>query len=129
MSSSSESVGKTLIVAFLVCLCCAIVVSAAAVVLAPAQDANRLKDRQMNILAAAGLYDPSESLESQFAAVETRVVDLNAGTYTDQFDPQTFDSLAAAGRLDAVQQHGGVRAAGSAENWSQRKLRYGLYRE
>ena len=80
---NKDSVSGTLIVAFLVCLVCAIVVSSAAVALKPLQEANIERDRQKNILAAAGLLDPNLSIEEQFATVQTRVVDLRTGTYTD----------------------------------------------
>lgn len=95
-SFNKDSVGGTLFVAFLVCLVCAIVVSSAAVALKPAQDANIERDRQRNILAAAGLLDPDLSVEEQFAAVQTRVVDLRTGSYTDAVDATTYDHLKAA---------------------------------
>ena len=93
---NKDSVVGTLTVAFLVCLVCAIVVSSAAVALKPAQDANIERDRQMNILAAAGLLDPDLSVEEQFATVQTRVVDLRTGNYTNAVDPTTYDHLKAA---------------------------------
>jgi len=95
-SFNKDSVFGTLLVAFLVCLVCAIVVSSAAVALKPAQDANIERDRQMNILAAAGLLDPSRSVEEQFADVQTKVIDLRTGQYTDAVDTQTYNHLKAA---------------------------------
>lgn len=93
---SNESVGKTLFVAFSVCLVCAIVVSTAAVALKPLQDANIERDRQQNILAAAGLLDESLPVEDQFSSVQVRAVDLTTGRYTDAIDPATYDHLKAA---------------------------------
>ena len=93
---NKDSVFGTLIVAFAVCLVCAIVVSSAAVALKPAQDANIERDRQMNILAAAGLLQEGMRVEEQFAVVQTKVVDLRTGEYTDAVDPQTYDHLKAA---------------------------------
>jgi len=93
---NKDSIVGTLVVAFAVCLACAIVVSSAAVALKPAQDANIERDRQMNILAAAGLLDPSKSIEEQFQSVQTKVVDLRTGKYTDDVDPATYDHLKAA---------------------------------
>ena len=95
-SFNKDSVFGTLSVAFLVCLVCAIIVSSASVALKPAQNANVERDRQMNILAAAGLLDPGRSVEEQFADVETRVIDLRTGQYTDAVDPATYDHLKAA---------------------------------
>ena len=91
-----DSVTGTLIIAFLVCLACAIVVSTAAVALKAKQDANIERDRQKNILAAAGLLDPDRSVEEQFASVETYVIDLRTGEYSDAVDPTTYNHLAAA---------------------------------
>ncbi len=91
-----DSVFGTLLVAFCVCLACAIVVSSAAVALKPAQDANIERDRQMNILAAAGLYDPERSVGEQFESVRTQVVDLRTGRYTEEVDPASYDHLSAA---------------------------------
>ncbi|MBC6428626.1 MAG: Na(+)-translocating NADH-quinone reductase subunit C [Cellvibrionales bacterium] len=91
-----DSVFGTLLVAFGVCLVCAIVVSVAAVTLQPAQQANIERDRQMNILAAAGLYDPTRPVADQFAQIQTRVVDLRTGRYSDAIDPATYNPLQAA---------------------------------
>ncbi|MCL4157361.1 UNVERIFIED_CONTAM: hypothetical protein GTU68_055300 [Idotea baltica] len=77
----------------MVCLVCAIVVSSAAVALKPMQDTNIERDRQMNILAAAGLLDPDLSIEEQFESVQTFVVDLRTGEYTDDVDPASFSDL------------------------------------
>ena len=55
MSSNNESIGKTLTVVVALCLVCAIIVSFASVQLRPLQQANKNKDIQSNILAAAGI--------------------------------------------------------------------------
>ena len=62
MSSSNESTQKTVTVALVLCLMCSIIVSAAAVILRPAQAVNEKANMQMNILQAAGLYDPEQSI-------------------------------------------------------------------
>lgn len=93
---SNETVGKTLVVAFSVCLVCAIVVSTAAVALRPLQAANIESDKQTNILAAAGLLDDSMTVADQFASVQVRAIDLDTGRYTDAIDPSTWDYLKAA---------------------------------
>ena len=53
--SSNDSIKKTLIVAFSLCIVCSVIVSTAAVMLKPAQQANQSLDRKRNILAAAGM--------------------------------------------------------------------------
>ena len=52
---ASESVHKTLGVALVLCIVCAVIVSSAAVILRPAQEENKLLDLKTNILASAGL--------------------------------------------------------------------------
>ena len=96
MSANGEGLGRVLTVALGLCLVCSVVVSTAAVVLKPAQEANKTRDLKRNILLAAGLLDPSLSVEEQFEQVETRVVDLDAGEFVDEIDPATFDQREAA---------------------------------
>lgn len=94
--SSNDSIRKTLIVAFSLCIVCSVVVSTAAVVLKPAQEANKAADRKRNILAAAGMLEEGRSVEEQFAKVTTRIVDLRTGKFTDEIDPKSFDQRKAA---------------------------------
>jgi Na+-transporting NADH:ubiquinone oxidoreductase subunit C len=94
--SSNDSIKKTLIVAFSLCIVCSVIVSTAAVVLKPAQEANQALDRKRNILAAAGMLDPSRSVEEQFAQMTTRVVDLRTGKYTEEIDPSRYNERKAA---------------------------------
>ena len=93
---SPDSVPKTIFVAVAVCLVASMVVSAAAVALRPLQSVNALKDKQINILQVAGIYEPGVDVLDAFSAFEPRVLDLNTGTFTDQFDPANFDDRAAA---------------------------------
>lgn len=95
--SSNESIKKTFIVALVLCLTCAVVVSTAAVLLRPMQEANQLADIRTNILAVAGMREPGEDVNQQFEQlVTTRVIDFETGTYTDAVDPDDYDQLAAA---------------------------------
>lgn len=86
--SSSESTQKTLLVALCLCLVCSILVSASAVVLKPMQDANRILDRNKNILGAAGEYDAAvngdDEVDALFAQFTPYVVDLKAGQVLGQ---------------------------------------------
>ena len=88
---ANESVQKTLGVALVLCVVCAVVVSSAAVMLRPTQEANKLLDLKTNILASAGLLKADIDVETQFAQISTRVVDLGTGRFTDEIDPSTFD--------------------------------------
>jgi Na+-transporting NADH:ubiquinone oxidoreductase subunit C len=95
--SSNDSTSKTLIVAFSLCIVCSVVVSAAVVLLQPVQEINKTLDRKRNILAAAGMLVPGESIEEQFSRVQTRVVDLRTGRFADDtVDPEKFDQRRSA---------------------------------
>ena len=93
--SSNDSIRKTLTVAFLLCIVCSVIVSTAAVVLKPAQEANKALDQKRNILAAAGMLEEGRSVEEQFAAIDTRVVDLRTGRFTDDVDADDYDQRKA----------------------------------
>ena len=98
--SNNESIKKTFIVATLLCLVCSVVVSTAAVLLKPAQVANKEKDFKINILRAGGLYDEGiaagKSIDEMFANISTKLVDLDTGRYTDAVDVETYDQRKAA---------------------------------
>ena len=87
MASGKDSVFKTLFVAVAVCLVCSIVVSFAAVQLRPQQERNKLIDRQSNILAVAGFevagLNGADVADLYNKRIETRIVDLDSGEYTD----------------------------------------------
>jgi Na+-transporting NADH:ubiquinone oxidoreductase subunit C len=95
--SSNDSIGKTLVVAFALCIVCSVVVSAAAVLLKPVQEVNKTLDRKRNILAAAGMLVEGKSVDEQFADVQTRVVDLQTGKFADNaVDPDKYVQRKAA---------------------------------
>lgn len=93
---SRDSTGKILTVAFLLCVVCSILVSAAAVTLSDRQERNKAEEKKKNILQAAGIYQAGVSLDEQFSKIETRIVDLQSGEFSSDFDVATFDSRAAA---------------------------------
>ena len=93
---AKNSVGQTFGVALLLCVVCSIMVSGAAVVLKPTQSANKLLDKKQIILTAAGLADEAGTVDELFERIETRIVDLDTGEYTDQFDAEDYDFIAAA---------------------------------
>jgi len=100
MSSQKESTVRTLTVALLVCLVCSIFVAGAAVALRPTQQENRLLDKQRSILAIAGLGEAGMSgnqVKQLFnERIVARLVDLETGKFSDEFEAKTFDPLAAA---------------------------------
>lgn len=100
--SSKDSTAKTLKVAFFLCVVCSIVVSGAAVILKPLQDANRVLDRNKNILSAAGMFDTAvnndEEVGQIFSQFTPRIVDLRAGRFVSdeeldelQIDIDSYD--------------------------------------
>lgn len=89
--SNKESLGNTLKVAILLCVVCSVVVSTAAVMLRPAQEANRELDFRRNILASANLLDPERSIEEIFEQISVRAIDIERGQFTDEVDPANFD--------------------------------------
>lgn len=90
----NESIGNTLKVAFGVCLVCAVVVSTAAVTLRPAQDANRLQFRQVNILQTAGMYDSGTDVSAVFERIERRFVEIQSGDFVER--PDSYDQQQAS---------------------------------
>ena len=55
MSANTESLKSVLTVALGLCIVCSVIVSSAAVVLKPQQEANKARDLKRNILMAGGL--------------------------------------------------------------------------
>ncbi len=97
LDMSPDSTPKTLFVAVTLCLFASMIVSAAAVALRPIQEANKLKDKQINILQVAGLYEPGMDITEAFgASFEPRILELSTGQFTDAFDVASFDDRAAA---------------------------------
>lgn len=94
MAGKNETVGKTLLVAFLVCVVCGVVVATAAVSLRPVQNENKLIDKRMNILQAAGMYEAGVDVNEQFATIERKFVDIDTGDYVDM--PESYDQRKAA---------------------------------
>lgn len=100
MSSQKESTARTLTVALLVCLVCSVFVAGAAVALRPTQLENRVLDKQRSILAIAGIGEANMSAKQVKKLFNERIVaklvNLETGEFSDEFDPKTFDPLVAA---------------------------------
>ncbi len=83
-----DSVKHTLLVALLLCLVCSLLVSASAVGLRGIQDRNKLREKQKNILMAAGLFNPNEHSNADVATiydrVTPRIIDLDTGEYLSE---------------------------------------------
>lgn len=96
MSAKKETLGKTIGIVVAVCLVCSIVVSGAAVGLRSMQQTNAAKDKQSNILEAAGLKTTADCnvICTYNKYVTERYVDLENGGYADV--PEDFDMYKAA---------------------------------
>jgi len=86
-----ESLAKTLSIAFIVILFCALLVSSAVVYLRPLQAANEAPLSYRNILEVAGLVGQRTSKTSEedmlalFQQIETQLLDLNTSRATTQY--------------------------------------------
>lgn len=96
LAASPDSVGKTIFVAVAICLVASMIVSVAAVSLRPVQEANKLRDKQLNVLQVAGVYEPGMDVAEAFASFEPKVLELSSGAFSDEFDAANFDDAAAA---------------------------------
>jgi Na+-transporting NADH:ubiquinone oxidoreductase subunit C len=104
--SQRDSLQNTFLVSLVLCVVCSLAVSAAAVVLRPRQAENQVLDRQRNILDASGLalgeFGLSasqltvEQINQLYSRVEERLVDLETGEYSSEFDVATYDPADAA---------------------------------
>ena len=92
----NDNMIKTVGVALLLCLVCSVIVSSAATILKPRQVANKQLDMKQNILLVAGIADSDKSVDELFQQVETKLVDLATGEYTDAVDVASYDQLKAS---------------------------------
>lgn len=107
-TAKKETIGGTLLVAFLLCIVCSVIVAGSAVSLKPAQTANKQLDRKKNILSAAGMLPAGAAsateIDALFEQFQVRMVDLDTGSYLDEqalgarpeLNPQRYDQIKAA---------------------------------
>lgn len=90
----NESRTKTIAVAFSVSAVCAVVVSGAAVVLGPIQDANRAAEKAARMEAMLASMPEMAALIEEMGgdSLETIVVDLKTADVAEGIDPDTFDA-------------------------------------
>lgn len=100
--ASKDSVAGTIRIALILCVVCSIFISSAAVILKPFQVSNKLLDRNKNILAAAGMFDPAlnsnDDVDELFAEFTIQIVELDSGDILAAerltelgIDPATYD--------------------------------------
>ena len=91
----SESAGKTLTVAAVLCGVCSVLVAGAVVILKPKQMYNADIDFKKNVLMAAGMLKPGVDVNEAFQTIEPVVVDLETGKIADGVDVATFNASKA----------------------------------
>lgn len=92
----NDSKTKTLLVAFLVSAICAVLVSAATVVLRPIQAANRAAEEQARIEALVrGIPGMAALLEGSGGTLSSVVIDLEEGRAARNITPTTLDAALA----------------------------------
>ncbi len=98
LAMPNDSPLKTVIVTLAVCLVASILVAGSAVLLRPAQEANRERERLARIGEIAALLPGVEEAirMGDSIRVEARVVDLTTGRYVRSIDPADFDQRGAA---------------------------------
>lgn len=87
----TDSFFRTLMVALVLCLICSVLVSGAAVLLKDQQKRNASFDKKRNILVAAGLLQADTDVETAFAGIEQKFVDLSSGQFVEVANPDNFD--------------------------------------
>lgn len=100
MSEKRETMQQTLLVAFLLCLVCSILVAGVAVGLKDKQNLNRELDTKRSIVNIAGLEQPGMTDADIQTLFETRIsaklVDIQAGQFSQEHDAESFNGIKAA---------------------------------
>lgn len=86
---------KTMAITTLVCFVAAVFVSFAAVSLRDTQDRNKMNEKRRNIIQVAGLWQDGKTIDDMFARIESRVVDVRTGKYTNAVNTD-YDEIAGA---------------------------------
>ncbi|CAH0989989.1 Na(+)-translocating NADH-quinone reductase subunit C [Sinobacterium norvegicum] len=84
MAASKDSLKQTIFVALIMCVVFSVIVSSAAVILKPMQEANKALDLNKNVLSAAGLLEPgmsADEVNAEFAKFQVKLVDIATGDY------------------------------------------------
>ncbi|MGI9205670.1 MAG: Na(+)-translocating NADH-quinone reductase subunit C [Woeseiaceae bacterium] len=97
---SRDSVANTLLVAISLSLVCSVLVASTAILLKPMQQRNEDLYRQQIILDVAGLYEADGDIDALFAGIETKMIELATGQYSDAVSAEDFDALEAAKDAD-----------------------------
>jgi Na+-transporting NADH:ubiquinone oxidoreductase subunit C len=89
---------KIIFVAVTLCLVCSLMVSTAAVLLAPIQAAEKQESLRRNVLITAGLLDADDedaNVAQLFMQMEAQIVDLDTGEFASNINALSFDPVRA----------------------------------
>lgn len=95
----NASTGKTILVAFLLCVVCSVLVSTAAVQLRSRQVENKKLDIKKNLLLATKLITSKATradINEAFKNIETKIVNLETGEIVTDINPEDFDAVKAS---------------------------------
>jgi Na+-transporting NADH:ubiquinone oxidoreductase subunit C len=99
--ANQQTAKYTITVTLIMCLVASVLVAGSAVLLRPAQVANKALDFKRNVLSIAGILNKDQSVEEQFKQVEIKIVDLSTGRFYDaNTDIEKFDQNASAKKPD-----------------------------
>ncbi len=131
-----DSLLNTITVALVLCIVCSVMVSSAAVLLRPLQEANKKFDQQRNVLSAAGLDVAAmtatdiEALFHDESQIRRVLIDLDTGQPVDlkatEIDPASYDAKQAAKSPELSQP---VQAAGGPTLGTPRREKYAFVYE
>lgn len=97
MSNSKETIGKTFLVAGILCVVCSAVISVSVVSLREKQEYNMLVDKRSNILSAGGIDTSNIDVNAVYeSSIEVRYITLPSGDYLEETPSESFDSVTAA---------------------------------
>ena len=96
---SNDSIFKTFLVAFLLCVVCSVLVCLAAIVRIDREAYNKQLEIRKTVLAAAGYQqqiDDGGNIDELFTTnMQAKIVDLAAGDYSDAVDVATYNQKEA----------------------------------
>jgi len=101
----NDSPAKAFLVVLLVAVVCSALVSTFVVVLRPIQLNNQLLERSRNIMQLTGLLgedaEPGdEEMLSLFKSLDTRMLNIDEGSFDDEISIDTFDQRRAANNVE-----------------------------
>jgi len=96
---TKDSPFNILLTAFALCIVCSVLVSTAAIGLKQKQIDNQVLDQKIKILKVSGLWQDELPIDQMFESVETRLVDLASGEYSNLFAVDEYDQNKASNDL------------------------------